>query len=115
MSEFANPGRRPALFDLAGGRADREEGMASALSRASDWGDRAGVVIDFLAATGLPFTSEDVTEVVGLPPAGCSPNAVGAVMNAASRRGVIQRIGDTVAVRRNQHATRIGLWRGVPE
>ncbi len=102
------------LFDAEGGRALGEAGMAAALGRASDWADRARVVITFLARTGQPFTSEDVTYVVGQPPAGCSPNAVGAVMNAAAKRGDITRVGDSVAVRRNQHGTRIGLWRGQP-
>jgi hypothetical protein len=102
-----------SMFDPDGGRADRDAGMTAALGRAKSWVDAARVVIAWRARKGDPFTSEDVTAVVGQPPEGCSPNAVGAVMNAAAKAGQIRRVGDAQARRRNQHATRIGLWVGV--
>lgn len=100
------------LFDLPGGRADRDAAITAVLNNtSSSWLHKANIVLTGLAATGAEFTSEDVTEVVGLPPTG-SPNAVGALINAARNRGLIVRVGDTQARRRNQHAARLTLWKG---
>jgi hypothetical protein len=67
-------------------------------------------VLDELASTGLEFTSEDVTSVVGQPPN--HPNAVGAMINGAAKRGVIRKCGYRQAKRPNQHATVIAIWAG---
>lgn len=63
-----------------------------------------------LAATGETFTSEDVTAKVGQPP---SSGAVGARINAAAKRGLIEHVGYTKARRANQHGAELRTWRGV--
>jgi len=105
-------GKQQTLFDPEGGRADAIAGMAATTARAGDWVDLAHSAVRYLVRVGKPFSSEDVTAIVGLPHTG-SPNAVGAVISNAARQGIIVRVGDTQAKRRNQHATRIGLWQGV--
>lgn len=98
--------------DLAGGRADRDAGMALAESNAApEWRERARQTVDALAALGVPFTADDVIEVVGLPDTG-SPNAVGALFAGAARRGAIVRAGDAQATRRARHAGRVTVWVG---
>lgn len=73
------------------------------------WRAVADAVLLDLARTGGPFTSEDVTRVAGQPG---HPNAVGALLNAAARRGLIARVGFVQADRANQHGALISQWRG---
>lgn len=69
-------------------------------------------VVHRLSLTGFEFTSEDVTRQVGQPPASAHPNTVGALMNRCAATLRLERVGDKPAVRANQHATRISVWRG---
>ena len=100
-------------------RALRDAGMAQALeARAVQiWRARAYDAIDYLAWTGSEFTSEDVVRLIGLPHPGAEGsnrnNAVGAVMNAAARRGVITRVGWSTAQRKTSHAAALAVWVGV--
>jgi hypothetical protein len=87
------------------GVAEQAEAMTG-----SDWNSRADAVIRSLALARHPFTSEDVTERVGLPR---SSGAVGARMNAASRRGVIKWTGRMASANRpNQHSALLKVWQG---
>lgn len=100
------------------GRAGKETGMARALSGAAKaWLDHAYGCLIILAASGAPFTSEDVTEMAGLPTGATgqhSNNAVGALMNAAAREGIIRKTGRHVPSRvQTSHATEINEWRGI--
>jgi DNA-directed RNA polymerase subunit RPC12/RpoP len=102
-------------LDAGEGRTRAERGMARAAAsegRASDWNLAADSVIRELAASGSEFTSEDVTARVGLPLR--SPGAVGARMNAASKKGWIAWTGRmSQAERPNQHAAVLKVWKGI--
>lgn len=91
------------------GEQAKEVGVEAAIVGAGDyrWAFRARVRV--LAGLGEPFTSEDVTSVVGIP----NTKAVGALMNAAAREGLIRRLGFVKAERTNQHAALISEWIGV--
>jgi len=98
------------------GRAGKETGMARALSGANEWLNFAYGCLEILAASGAPFTSEDLTAMAGLPTGATGQhanNAVGALMNAAAREGIIRKTGRHVPSRnRTSHATEINEWRG---
>lgn len=99
------------------GRVGKESGMARALSNQRAWMDHAYGCLIILAASGAPFTSEDVTGMAGLPIGATrqhANNAVGALFNLAAREGVIQKTGRHVQSRvRTSHATEINEWRGI--
>lgn len=64
-----------------------------------------------LAYSGVEFTSEDVTRVVGFP-SGCSNSIVGALMANAQRRQKIAPVGYRKALRSNQHGAILRVWCG---
>lgn len=69
----------------------------------------------FLAATGYPFTSEDIIEYVGLPRDSemNANNAVGAMMNALAKEGVIRKTKERrVSKRPLSHGREIAVWAG---
>jgi hypothetical protein len=93
----------------------KQAGMAQALEPVLEWKQQADAAIRQLAATGELFTSEDVTARVGQPTDAdgrARPNAVGAIINANARKGIIERIGFVKATRANQHSALISQWRG---
>ena len=98
------------------GRRGKEEGMALALDAAAEWREAAYTAILGLARTRRTFTSEDVVAQVGLPRGEIGTNrnnAVGAVMNAAAKRGWIIKTGRHVQVKRKQlHAREVIEWIG---
>lgn len=67
-----------------------------------------------LAASGRPFTSEDITADVGFyrDPGTNQNNGVGALMQKASRSGLIRKVGDTPSKIERQHGALIAVWRG---
>lgn len=103
--------------DLFGGLQDKEDAQARALAAATvDWRARAMAEIERLARVGAPFTSEVVTAVVGLPRHAIRMNrnnAVGALMSAAAKRGIIHKTGRYVpSQRRRSHGAMLAEWRG---
>ncbi len=69
------------------------------------------------AVSGERFTSEDITEVVGLPRKEIGKdrnNAVGAMMSGAAKKGVIVKDGRRSAKRPSQHAAELTVWKGIP-
>lgn len=76
----------------------------------SDWRDTWDDAIQRLADAGWDFTVEDVRAIAGPPEA---PNASGARMYAAARRGVIVRVGFAPAKRLSLKGHMLSLWRGV--
>ena len=110
----------PSLFDAAPsaeldeGRRRRDDALRDA--EAATWtGTRKAweEAIRHLAATRTePWTSDDVRDVAG-DPLGCSPQAVGAMMNAACRRGVIVAVGFAQSRRPERHGSWIRTYRGV--
>jgi len=61
-----------------------------------------------LTEAGAPFTSEDVTSIVGVP----NNVVVGALMNAAATMGYIRRQEYVAAEREHRHASIITRWIG---
>ena len=89
-----------------------QRGMAiteTAEAMAGDWTLRADAAIRDLASHEAPFSAEDVARLAGRP---SHPNAMGARINAAARRGIIVKAGSVLATRRERHANEMRLWRG---
>lgn len=111
---MAVPPTNAGSQDVVLGVARKEAGMGRAERSATPSGYVAAFDdrVKALAASGVEFTSEDVTTTVGLPP-DSSGSAVGARMNAAAKRGLIVKVGRRVKARRpNQHAAMLEVWRG---
>lgn len=76
-----------------------------------DWKDRAERAMSRLQASGRDFTADDLTASAGMPD---RTNAVGAVFSHWSRDGLIIPVGIRKGgARKEQHARRITVWRGV--
>ena len=93
----------------------KKQGQQLALDAAEPWSDRAKDAIRCLALLRVPFTSEDVVSVVGLPSGEVGTNqnnAVGAVMTAAAKAGTIRRVGYTKSKRASSHGAVIAEWEG---
>ena len=74
--------------------------------------------VEALAATGRPFTAEDVRgRIAGDPHVvreiGERTNLLPAVFSAAAGAGTIRAIGYTRATRRSRHASVLRIWQGV--
>lgn len=110
---MSGDGLFPKDWDLQGGREARDRGMDAALNGApDDWSERARRVVAVLAARRpSTFSSEDLIREVGMPPEG-DGRAVGSIIGGAARKGLIERVGETQATRKSQHAARIGIWVG---
>lgn len=99
------------------GLARKAEGQALAADAApDDWTARFRQAVRELAATGEPFTSEDVTDRAGLPAGDVGTNrnnAVGALMSSAAQAKVIRKTGRLVQSRRpSSHAATLTEWTG---
>ena len=100
------------------GREAKEEGMARALQpqEVADWKEQFERSVITLARRGVPFTSEDVIDAVGLPRdvKQNRNNAVGAMMSAMARRGFIRKTGRHIQSQRHvSHCREIREWIGV--
>ena len=98
-----------AMFD---GAARAERGMALAETAEAihgRWVHKADLVIRLLAHKRVPFTAEDVRHAAGDP---THPNAMGARLNAAARKGIIECTGITTATRADRHASVLRVWVG---
>lgn len=82
---------------------------------APTWRDRAADEIERLAATGRPFTSDDVIDAVGHPDDRRKPNGrnnlIGAAFYSASVAGLIHQTGFTVSRYRRGGVTRVWVGR----
>lgn len=104
------------LEELAEARARRDSGRQQAVHGTHPaWKVAAEAELDRLAATGRPFTADDLWEAVGSPMASASSNSVGALFSAACKAGRIIPIGFTQTRRASGHARVIRQWRGAPE
>ena len=94
--------------ELAAARRARDAGMANAESRIGADQDRAVIdqAVEHFASLGRPFSANDVRRVL---PQVASP-LIGARFLAAARRGLIERVGSTLAQHEESHAHSIGLW-----
>ena len=89
-----------------------ERGMAvveTAEAIHGTWVKEADAVIWWLAHKGVPFTAEDVRAYVGDP---IHPNAMGARLNAAAKKGWITKAGVIKASRPERHANEMRQWVG---
>lgn len=73
------------------------------------WSERAAEAIRALAATGKPFTAEDVRRLVGKPD---RANSVGPALAAAHQRGEIRQLGSATASRRPRKGSSTFVWVG---
>jgi hypothetical protein len=93
----------------------KREGMDRAAKAEPTWTDLARAAVRHLAAKGCEFTSEDVTALVGLPRGGVGlhrNNAVGAIMSAEARAGVIERVRYDTSKRAISHSHVSTVWVG---
>lgn len=74
------------------------------------WRERAVGIVEGLAASGRPFTADDL-RAAGLPEPD-TPNRVGALLSSMARRGVIRDVGYAKATRRSRHCGLVRVWEG---
>lgn len=88
----------------------RDAGAEGALRDPADveWAESATKIVEHLAAAGVEFTADDVRRRAGEPP---SPAAVGAVLLAAARRRLIERVGFRRSRRIQRRSGYVTVWR----
>jgi hypothetical protein len=93
------------------GEALKEIGTTTAdLHADTIWKQLADAAIDRLAATGKPFTADDIRDL-GVPDPS-SPKAWGARMLSAAKSGRIRRVGYQPSRRPSVHAHPVAVWVG---
>jgi hypothetical protein len=113
LRQFAARGAaaRKAVDGVLAGLRGRDRGIAAVWQGTDEeWKEFASAAIQLLAGAGEPFTAEEVRELCNDPPG--HPNAMGALFQAASRRGLIRFVGYRKATRESLHAHPIGVWIG---
>jgi len=96
----------------------KKEGMGVALDAMdiTEWKEKFQEHLEGCASSKLPFTSEHVIAIVGLPRGEVrtnANNAVGAMMNAAAKRGIIKKTGRRVQSKRpSSHGAELTEWIG---
>ncbi len=85
-----------------------------ALARTNDacdqwWGSCFDTAVDYLASTGIPFSSDDVRDLIPAPE---HPNRTGARFHAASKASRIRPVGYALSRSRSRHAGVLRLWVG---
>jgi hypothetical protein len=102
-----------ALFDLAEARAARDKAIAQAVENAPDeWLAQANRAVLSVAWRLHEFTADDIW-ATGLPQPR-EPRALGGVLKALAKSGVIAKTGrfqSTARVRR--HAAPVAIWRSL--
>ncbi len=99
------------LLDLMDGTDLREDGVGRVdAAEPEDWKARADRAILELAATREPFSADDVRDRAGDP---VHPNAMGARLLAAAKRGSIERVGLIRSTRPSCHAHLNPAWKGI--
>lgn len=93
------------------GRRLRIVGTEQAKAHSLTWHEQAVLWIEN-RRVGRQFTSEDLTDAIGLPRrVGTNRNnAVGAAMQTASGRRIIKRVGYTTATRKESHGRALTVW-----
>lgn len=103
------------VLDLQVGRQLRDEGMARVLDHTPDeWKNQFEHAIEVLAAKLESFTVVDVRLICGDPPG--HPNAFGAMMGSALKRGLIKQLKDDPihSPRPSAHGRKLIFYIGVP-
>lgn len=109
VAQTTDSGRVGTLEALS--RLLRDEGIARANANCDEWWANCfDAAVGYLASTGVPFTADDVRDLI---PASDQPNRVGARFYAACRAGLIQPVGFTLSRSRSRHAGVLRTWVGV--
>lgn len=107
---------RGQYAQASSGEQRRDAGQQLALTAAGgDWKQAAREALRDLAGSGVPFTSEDLTDRVGLPSGDVGSNrnnAVGALMSWAVRSGLIVEVGRTRSTRPTSNAAKLSRYVG---
>ena len=101
-----------ACLWCAANGAPGDAGKSAALAAKSDW-HRQAVTWATSQPRGHALTSEDLTAAIGLPSGGIGQhenNAVGAVMSALARAGILVHQGYVKSQRRVSHGAVLSLW-----
>ena len=89
----------------------RDEGIARANAAADHWWASCfDTAVGYFASTGVPFTADDVRELI---PAPDHPNRTGARFHAANRAGLIRPTGFALSRSRSRHAGVLRVWQGI--
>jgi hypothetical protein len=108
-AEHVGPTLLDQLEELTEARRRRDEGQRVALNAADvRWTSAAAAAIRDLCATRDRWTAEDLRERVGH--LASSPNALGAAISAAAKRGEIVCVGAEPATRPEAHARLLRVW-----
>lgn len=103
------------LWDPDEGKRRRDEAMRAQMEAEANQAYRERFEAEVLAQRGT-FTSEDITQVVGLPAKTIKTNAnnlVGAIMHRLSADGLIVRVGSANSARARSNAATLSVWKVV--
>lgn len=96
-----------------GGKQALEAALARVEASAPPaWKNAAQAVLERLAGTGEPFTSDDIWAAIGHPP---EPRALGALIRTAAQAGRIHRVGWRISTRPACHCRPVAMWRGISD
>lgn len=99
-------------------RGEAQTGPSVHLAHDLDWHTRAKNAIWELAGQGRPFTSEDITDLVGLPDPTNRPNgannSVGLLLNQVAKRYGLRRVNMTKARNPQSNGRLLTVWQGKP-
>lgn len=87
----------------------RDAGMAAAAAGTPDWHAVGMRWIERLDL-GARITSDDVTRAIGVP---ASQGAVGALIGAAKKKGLIAYVDRAKSYRKDRHQSGVDLWERV--
>lgn len=99
-------------MDLIEAIHQRDLGIGHALDLKSQYRGLVESAIEYLAAVGTEFSSDDVRRIVGDPPPSVSTNVTGALFNAAAKAGIIRQAGTTISARVIGHGNLVRTWVG---
>lgn len=101
---------------MSTGEELKQEGIELARTAHKEWQERFRAEVRVAAKSGVPFTSEDIIEIVGLPSGDTGTNknnCVGASMAGISQSGLITKTGVRVKSKRaSMHASESNQWIG---
>jgi hypothetical protein len=98
------------LVDLMTARTLRDDGLALVeASQSPEWTTAACRCIDELAASGEPFSADDVRAIVGTP---LHPRAFGMVFKWAVESDALERVGMVQSKRPEARGRWIVIYRG---
>lgn len=109
--------RPPSLFDVEESQRRRDQGTANVIAAAESVTRRSAKahVIEAIqrrAESGLPFTADDIQADLPEDIEPHSPNLLPALMQGASKRGLIRMHSFAHSSRPSRHAGRVCVWVG---